>query len=593
MDKKKFEELNLSQEILKGVTDMGFEEATSIQSGTIPLMMTGVDLIGQAQTGTGKTAAFGIPLLEMVDAKNKNVQALVMCPTRELAVQVAEEIGKIGKYKKGIKTLAVYGGQPIDRQIRALRAGAQIVIGTPGRLIDHIERKTMSLAACAMVVLDEADEMLNMGFVEDIELILKKAPEKRQTVLFSATMPAPIMAITKRYQKDPQHIKITREILTAPSIEQCYYELKRGTKLEALCRLLDMNEFKLSLIFCNTKMMVDDLYGHLNSRGYLCESLHGDKTQFMRDRVMDKVRHGKVDILIATDVAARGIDVEGIDAVFNYDVPADEEYYVHRIGRTGRAGRTGKSFTFVYPDEIFKMRGIMRYAKIKIKQEKIPTKMGMEELRVARFAEKVKEIVTKGGLQHHIKAVEAMLTPDVSSIDVAAALMKMTMEKESGSTGTAHDDINAPERSLSAERGGERSSRFSSHNSGSRGSGSRSSGSRDSGSRSSSGYGAGSYSRGRSDDRSAGHTRSKGRDSDITMTKIFLSVGKGSGAQVKDILGAITGETGIGGNQVGRIDMQDRNTFVHVDSTQADQVVEKMNGKRIKGAKIFAEKAKN
>ncbi|MBN2755203.1 MAG: DEAD/DEAH box helicase [Candidatus Goldbacteria bacterium] len=593
MDKKKFEELNLSQEILKGVTDMGFEEATSIQSGTIPLMMTGVDLIGQAQTGTGKTAAFGIPLLEMVDAKNKNVQALVMCPTRELAVQVAEEIGKIGKYKKGIKTLAVYGGQPIDRQIRALRAGAQIVIGTPGRLIDHIERKTMSLAACAMVVLDEADEMLNMGFVEDIELILKKAPEKRQTVLFSATMPAPIMAITKRYQKDPQHIKITREILTAPSIEQCYYELKRGTKLEALCRLLDMNEFKLSLIFCNTKMMVDDLYGHLNSRGYLCESLHGDKTQFMRDRVMDKVRHGKVDILIATDVAARGIDVEGIDAVFNYDVPADEEYYVHRIGRTGRAGRTGKSFTFVYPDEIFKMRGIMRYAKIKIKQEKIPTKMGMEELRVARFAEKVKEVVAKGGLQHHIKAVEAMLTPDVSSTDVAAALMKMTMEKESGSTGTAHDDINAPERSLSAERGGERSSRFSSHNSGSRGSGSRSYGSRESGSRSSGGYGAGSYSRGRSDDRPAGHTRSKGRDSDITMTKIFLSVGKGSGAQVKDILGAITGETGIGGNQVGRIDMQDRNTFVHVDSTQADQVVEKMNGKRIKGAKIFAEKAKN
>lgn len=580
MDKKKFEELNLSQEILKGVTDMGFEEATSIQSGTIPLMMTGVDLIGQAQTGTGKTAAFGIPLLEMVDAKNKNVQALVMCPTRELAVQVAEEIGKIGKYKKGIKTLAVYGGQPIDRQIRALRAGAQIVIGTPGRLIDHIERKTMSLAACSMVVLDEADEMLNMGFVEDIELILKKAPEKRQTVLFSATMPAPIMAITKRYQKEPQHIKITREILTAPSIEQCYYELKRGTKLEALCRLLDMNEFKLSLIFCNTKMMVDDLYGHLNSRGYLCESLHGDKTQFMRDRVMDKVRHGKVDILIATDVAARGIDVEGIDAVFNYDVPADEEYYVHRIGRTGRAGRTGKSFTFVYPDEIFKMRGIMRYAKIKIKQEKIPTKMGMEELRVARFAEKVKEVVAKGGLQHHIKSVEAMLTPDISSTDVAAALMKMTMEKESGSTGTAHDDINAPERSLSAERGGERSSRFSSHNSGSRGSGSR-------------GYGAGSYSRGRSDDRPAGHTRSKGRDSDITMTKIFLSVGKGSGAQVKDILGAITGETGIGGNQVGRIDMQDRNTFVHVDSTQADKVVEKMNGKRIKGAKIFAEKAKN
>jgi len=377
------------------------------------------------------------------------------------------------------------------------------------------------------------------------------------------------MAITKRYQKEPQHVKITREILTAPSIEQCYYELKRGTKLEALCRLLDMNEFKLSLIFCNTKMMVDELYGHLNSRGYLCEALHGDKTQYMRDRVMDKVRHGKVDILIATDVAARGIDVEGIDAVFNYDVPADEEYYVHRIGRTGRAGRTGKSFTFVYPDEIFKMRDIQRYAKIKIKQEKIPTKMGMEELRVARFAEKVKSVIAKGGLTHHIKAVEAMLTPDISSTDVAAALIKMSMEKESGATGTAYDDINAPERVYSNER-----NRFESGRSSGRGGDYR--------------RGAGRFSGERN-----GSAKFKGRDSGISMTKIFLSVGKGSGAQVKDILGAITGETGIGGNQVGRIDMQERNTFVHVDSTQADLVVQKMNGKRIKGAKIFAEKAKN
>lgn len=572
MNKKKFSDLNLSPEIMKGVTDMGFEEATAIQTGTIPMMMKGTDLIGQAQTGTGKTAAFGIPLLEMIDPKIRNVQALIMCPTRELAVQVADEIGRIGKYKRGIKALAVYGGQPIFRQIKALQSGVQIVVGTPGRLIDHIERRTIKLDGCGIVVLDEADEMLNMGFVEDIELILKSLPAKRQTVLFSATMPGPILAITKRYQNSPQTVKITHEVLTAPSIDQVYYEIKRGAKLEALCRLLDVNDFNLSLIFCNTKMMVDELERQLTSRGYMCEALHGDKTQQQRDRVMDKVRHGKADILIATDVAARGIDVEGIDAVFNYDVPADEEYYVHRIGRTGRAGRTGKSFTLVYPDEIHKMRDIQRYAKTKIRQEKIPTKSGIDELKAARFAVKIKEFIAKGSLESEIKTIEKIMQEDLTSTEIAAALLKMEYEREQKAGAATGEDVNAPERSYAPERSRkpQRSTRDWTSSFGSR---------------------AGVPRREGSYDRKQGSGPSRGRDNPGTMVKLFLSVGKSHGAQVRDILGAVAGEAGIEGSKVGRIDMQDKGTFVHVDKTCADIVVRKMAGIRIKGIKVHAAKA--
>lgn len=571
MNKKKFSELNLSPEIMKGVTDMGFEEATAIQTATIPLMMNGADLIGQAQTGTGKTAAFGIPLLEMVNRKSRDVQALIMCPTRELAVQVAEEIGKIGKHKKGLKTLAVYGGQPIFRQIKALQAGAQIVAGTPGRLIDHIERRTIKLESCGIVVLDEADEMLNMGFVEDIEVILKSLPVQRQTVLFSATMPPPILAITKRYQKNPQTVKITHEVLTAPSIDQVYFEIKRGAKLEALCRLLDVNDFNLSLIFCNTKMMVDELERQLTSRGYMCEALHGDKTQQQRDRVMDKVRSNKADILIATDVAARGIDVEGIDAVFNYDVPADEEYYVHRIGRTGRAGRLGKSFTLVYPDEIHKMRDIQRYARTKIRQEKIPTKTGIDELKAARFAVKIKELIAKGSLESEIKTIEKIMQEDLTSTEIAAALLKMEYEREQKSGAATGEDVNAPERIYAAEKSrkpvrGRRDWTASF------------------GSRTDYGRREGSF------ERRQGGGPVRGRDNPGTMVKLFLSVGKSHGAQVRDILGAVAGEAGIQGSKVGRIDLQDKGTFVHVEKSCADIVVRKMAGIRIKGIKVHAAK---
>ena len=347
MKKLKFEDMEFSQEIKKAVSDMGFEEASPIQSQAIPYILEGKDVIGQAQTGTGKTAAFGVPILEMCDEENRQLQAIVLCPTRELCIQVAEEISKLAKYKKNVYILPVYGGQPIERQIKALKKGVQIVIGTPGRVIDHLNRHTLKPGNINMVVLDEADEMFDMGFRDDIELILGKMPEDRQTVFFSATMPQEIMSFAKKFQKNPEIIKVVHKELTVPKVEQYYFELKPNMKTEILCRLIDIYNPKLSLVFCNTKRKVDELVLELQGRGYFADGLHGDLKQTQRDKVMSTFRSGNIDILVATDVAARGIDVDDVDIVFNYDIPQDEEYYVHRIGRTARAGREGTAFSFV------------------------------------------------------------------------------------------------------------------------------------------------------------------------------------------------------------------------------------------------------
>ncbi|MCX9089075.1 MAG: DEAD/DEAH box helicase, partial [Candidatus Methanoperedens sp.] len=332
METSGFKELHLSKEIQKAITDMGFEEPTPIQIQSIPHMLEGKDVIGQAQTGTGKTAAFGIATLEKIDPKSLAVQAVILCPTRELAIQVSEELKKLSRYKKGVEILPVYGGQPIDRQIRALKKGVQVIIGTPGRVMDHMERRTLRLDGVKIIVLDEADEMLDMGFREDIELIMKKTPKERQTILFSATMPRAILDLTKKYQTKPYMIKLEHKEMTVPKVEQFYYEVKSQAKPEVLSRLIDINDLKLSLVFCNTKRMVDELVDNLKSRGYMADGLHGDLQQRQRDIVMSKFRKKEIEVLVATDVAARGIDVGDIEAVFNYDIPADDEYYVHRIG---------------------------------------------------------------------------------------------------------------------------------------------------------------------------------------------------------------------------------------------------------------------
>ncbi|MFZ3059562.1 MAG: DEAD/DEAH box helicase [Candidatus Methanoperedens sp.] len=427
MENPGFKELQLSREMQKAITDMGFEEATPIQAQSIPYMLEGKDVIGQAQTGTGKTAAFGIATLERINPQNRGLQAVILCPTRELAIQVAEELKKLSKYKRGIEILPVYGGQPIDRQIRALRHGVQIIIGTPGRVMDHLDRRTLKMDGVKIIILDEADEMLDMGFREDIEIIMRKIPKERQTILFSATMSRPILDLTKKYQNKPQMIKLAHKEMTVPEVEQFYFEVKQQAKTEALCRLIDLHDLKLSLVFCNTKRRVDELVETLKSRGYLADGLHGDLQQRQRDTVMSKFRRREIEILVATDVAARGIDVGDIEAVFNYDIPPDDEYYLHRIGRTARAGKAGQAFTFVTGREVYRIRQIQQFTKTKIIPQKVPSISDVEDIRTNLLLEKVKGIVDAGHLGEYSNLVEKLTQEDYTSLEVAAALLKMVM----------------------------------------------------------------------------------------------------------------------------------------------------------------------
>ena len=361
----------VDERILRAVREMGFDNFTPIQEQAIPSLLRGEDIIGQAQTGTGKTAAFGIPLLQRVDPELRKLQCVILCPTRELAIQAAEELRRIAKYLQGIKILPVYGGQEIGKQINGLR-GVQVIVGTPGRVMDHMRRHTIKLKDVNMVVLDEADEMLNMGFREDMELILGQIPGEHQTALFSATMPKPILEITGQFQKDARMIKVAAKELTIPLVSQRYYRVKKQDKDAACIRLLEYYQPSRCLIFCNTKMKVDELAEIVSKAGFKADGLHGDMSQHQRDTVMRRFRAGSTNVLIATDVAARGIDVDNVEAVINYDIPQDIEYYVHRIGRTGRAGKTGRSFTFASGSEIYRIREIERICHTTIEEKKLP-----------------------------------------------------------------------------------------------------------------------------------------------------------------------------------------------------------------------------
>ena len=535
MDTMRFDELEICSEIIRAVEDMGFEEMTPIQAQAIPVMTSGVDMIGQAQTGTGKTAAFGIPLLQKVDPENRKLQALILCPTRELAIQVAEELRNLAKYMHGIKVLPIYGGQDIGKQIRSLKGGVQIIIGTPGRVMDHMRRHTIRLQELHTVVLDEADEMLNMGFREDIETILKDTPEDRQTVLFSATMPQAIMEIARTYQKDAVHVKVVKKELTVPSIEQYYYEVRPKNKDEVLCRLLDLYAPKLSLIFCNTKKKVDELVLELQNRGYFAEGLHGDLKQMQRDRVMQGFRDGNTDILVATDVAARGIDVDDVEAVFNYDLPQDDEYYVHRIGRTGRAGRTGKAFTFIVGKEVYKLKDIQRYCKTKIKAQPIPSLDDVANMKVEHVFRRLERVIQEEDLTSSMRAIEEYLNQsDYTAMDLAAAYLKAELGE---SLEEQRDDLANEQYSWEAER------------------------------------------------------REKGRKGKEEMVRLFLNIGKEQGAGPGNIVGAIAGESGLPGKLIGSIDMHDKYTFVDIPRDHAREVLYSMQNVKILGKSVRMERA--
>ena len=372
MQSTRFDELDLSREMQKAVADMGFETLTPIQSESIPPILEGKDVIGQAQTGTGKTLAFGLPIIEMLPRRGISPEAVILCPTRELAVQVAEELMRLAKYRRDLHIVPIYGGQAIQTQLSSLKRGARIIVGTPGRVMHHMQRGTLRFDKVRMVVLDEADKMLDMGFVDDMKTILWAMPEERQTLLFSATMPQSIMDLVRKFQKDPLVVNVVGEQVTVPEVEQTFFEVKPWMKLDVLCRLIDAYTPTSSLVFCNTKRRVDQIVRDLQSRGYMADSLHGDMTQSRRDHAMLKFRKKLLRILVATDVAARGIDVDNIEAVINYDLPQDDQYYVHRIGRTARMGKGGRAFTLVLPDQLPKLRDIQDKAKTRIMRQITP-----------------------------------------------------------------------------------------------------------------------------------------------------------------------------------------------------------------------------
>jgi ATP-dependent RNA helicase DeaD len=546
MNNLNFSDLSLSQEVQQAIAEMGFNQATPIQSQAIPILLEGKDVIGQAQTGTGKTAAFAIPALEQCQSNIYKPQTLVLCPTRELANQVAEEFKKLGKYLKGIHVTAVYGGESIDRQIKALKRGTQIVIGTPGRIIDHIERGTLELSHIQQIILDEADEMLNMGFIEDIERVLALLPEERQTVFFSATMPQPILDLTRRFQKNPQLVKVTTKQLTNTTIEQLYFTVKSEYKTELLQRLIEIYELKSMVVFCNTKQKVDELVAELQQNGQMAEALHGDLRQMQRNVVMGKFKTGVLPILVATDVAARGIDVENVEAVINYDTPLDAEYYVHRIGRTGRAGKSGKSFTFVTPRDVRKVKEIERYSNITIPQGKIPSRADVWQKRQAKMGDKIKQEIAEGGLNHFQNLIEQLTNEGLNQQEIIAALLKMQLGVPQLQN---QIDISATEKA----RDFKSDKKF---------------------------------------DKKSKPSRAERKGSN-KMVRLFMNLGKNQKISKGDILGAITGETGIKGFNIGSIDIYDKYSFIDVAQIEAQTVLRVMNKSTIKGKKVNFEFAEN
>lgn len=512
---------------MKAISAMGFEVPTPIQIKTIPVQLAGKDVIGQAQTGTGKTAAFGIPIIEKIQRGAVGVQAIIIAPTRELAIQAAEEMNKLGAYKK-LNALPVYGGTSIDRQINALKKGVSIVVGTPGRIIDHLDRKTLSLKNVKIVVLDEADEMLDMGFVDDITRILSTTPPERQTLLFSATMPEAILNISKRYMRNPERIRIATDTLTAPKINQIFYEVRPSEKTEALSRLIDAgNDAGTFLVFCHTKREVDELASDLKLRGYAADAMHGDYTQSQREAVLKKFRQSRIDVLVATDVAARGLDISTISHVVNYSIPQDPESYIHRIGRTGRAGREGVAITFVTHREDRQLRLIKSVSKSDIKKGRLPSKEDVQVVRLKQLKEKIDEFIDDKHFDRFQK-MAADIAETISPVDALAALLKFQLE-----------GFEAPQGAMASEPV----------------------------SLDSTGAPAGS-------------------------SRLFLTIGKEHGVRANDIVNEIAKKTGISRQAIRGVSIFENFTFVEVPRESAEKVIEFMHQSIFQGRKLAVAPAK-
>ena len=606
----KFSDLGISDEILKSVEEMGYTQPSQIQSQAIPFVLQGRDVIGQAQTGTGKTAAFAIPIIDLVNSDLNQPQAIILCPTRELAVQVEGEIQKLAKFHRRINSVAIYGGESIDRQIKALRRGVQIVVGTPGRVQDHINRGTLKLEGAGIIVLDEADEMLDMGFRDDIEAILQEMPEERQTVFFSATMAKPILDLTRKYQKDPEIIKVAKNELTVAKIDQVFYEVKQSLKMELMARLMNIHNYALSVVFCNTKRMTDEVTESLGARGILAEALHGDLSQAQRDKVMGKFRKGICTVLVATDVAARGIDVDNVEAVFNFDIPLDEEYYVHRIGRTGRAGKSGTAITFITGRrEMMKLKDLERFTKATINKMTPPSVTELVELKKTQFIKDVHRVLSKQEDNQLFEAtIGQMLSEGLTQEQISLGLLKMVMgdtvkemkEQDFGIEAPAYGD-----RRREGGREGGRESRYGDRREGGRGErfgdrreaprggdrpdrGSRFGDRKEGGSR----FGDSSSRFGDRKEGTRDFAPRAERAREENMTRLFLNLGKKDFIRPNDIVGAIAGESGLSGKSIGGIDIFDNFSFVDVPHKDAEHVVRVMKNNTIKGRTVNMEISK-
>ncbi|MDP3073718.1 MAG: DEAD/DEAH box helicase [Opitutaceae bacterium] len=579
MEKKPFDQLGLSPDILKAVEKMGFEEASPIQTAVIPVALTGKDVIGMSSTGSGKTAAFAIPAIERADPKTRAVQVLILCPTRELAVQVAEETGKLASFKRGIAGVPIYGGQSYERQFRALHQGVQIVIGTPGRVMDHMERGTLKLDALKIVILDEADRMLDMGFREDIEKILTSVPETRQMLFFSATMPRAIQDLIGRYAKDPAWIKIESVAQNRPQVEQTYFEVDRRSKIEALTRLIDVNDFRYGIIFCSTKIMVDELDEHLHARGYATDRLHGDISQSQRDRVMAKFRERKFEFLVATDVAARGLDVDDLEVVFNFDLPNDAEDYTHRIGRTGRAGRKGLAFTFVSGQEIYKLQSMVRWARLDIRRGRIPSLDEVEEARTSVFFDKIRATLDDKKFKPHDRMIDRLLDQGYVSTDICSALIHLLQGGAPGNPTAATPAAAAPVTDAAPAPASPARAEAKS---------------------------APAWVKSRAVPKPAADDASPSAEPvdgegepevrprtgrDPGKATLFFNVGRKELVTPADLVGKIAGVTRLPAGVVGAIDIHQRHSLVDVDAHEADFILKKIAGIRIKGVTIAPARA--
>jgi ATP-dependent RNA helicase DeaD len=530
---KNFIDLNLSPEIIRGIEKKQYTEMTEVQEAVIPFALEGKDVIAQAPTGTGKTMAFAIPILEKIDPQSEAIQAIILSPTRELAMQIAEEMKEVSCYQKGVKITAIYGGEYIERQILSLKQKPQIIVATPGRLMDHMRRRTIKLKDVSMVVLDEADEMLNMGFREDIDTILETVVNDHQTLLLSATISKDIEHIGRTYLKNPQMVRVNKNELTIPSIDQKYIVTNQKDKIEIISRIIDLNDYNLAMVFCNTKKAVDEVSSELMQRGFKVEALHGDMKQMQRDRTMHRFKEGLINILVASDVAARGLDVDDVDVVFNYDVPTDEEYYVHRIGRTGRAKKLGLALTLVTKSERYRLKSIMNYAKIDIEETKIPSLDSVIKIRIERL---IKEALENKTNNKYSKAIAEILESNEYSKD--DLIMGLILREISD----VDKSVEIIEENISVSR-----------------------------------------------DRDRGKDRRSSRGNE---TRMFISLGRRDELKPSGLVDVIRNISGVTNNDINKIELYDNFSFFEVPGNVVDKVLDSFGREKHKGRRVTVEVAK-